>query len=71
MAGAVLDLLGDREKAARLGQSAMLAARRRFDVNRLIDDMDQLYRQLLDEKGIRGIAIAPGKARSENETVKI
>ncbi|HWH77543.1 MAG TPA: glycosyltransferase family 4 protein, partial [Candidatus Binatus sp.] len=37
--GAVLDLLTDPEKALRIGRNAMVAARERFDVKRLIKDM--------------------------------
>lgn len=71
LAGAVLDLLADPEKAARLGANAMIAARQRFDVKRLITDMDGLYRELLDEKAIRAGAVGPMEARVTNETVNI
>ncbi|MGE5215439.1 MAG: glycosyltransferase [Chloroflexota bacterium] len=71
IAGAALDLLGDPGKASRIGQKAMIAARQRFDVKRLIKDMDQLYGDLLDEKAIRGAMAKPLEARVENETVHI
>jgi glycosyltransferase involved in cell wall biosynthesis len=53
IAGAVLDLLSHPEKAQDIGRKAMNAARARFDVKRLVHDMDHLYRELLDEKSIR------------------
>jgi len=52
IATAVLELLGDREAARRIGHNAMISARERFDVKRLINDIDHLYRELLDEKAI-------------------
>jgi hypothetical protein len=33
--------------------------------------MDRLYRELLDEKAIRGAAVEPLEGRVENETVQI
>jgi len=71
IARAALDLLADPEKASRIGRNAMIAARQRFDVKRLIKDMDRLYRELLDEKAIRGAAVEPLEGRVENETVQI
>ena len=52
IATAVLELLGDGEAARRIGHNAMISARERFDVKRLINDIDHLYRELLDEKAI-------------------
>ena len=71
IASAVLDLLSDAEKAARIGVNAMTAARQRFDVKRLINDMDGLYRELLDEKAIRGGAVEQIETRVKNEIVNI
>jgi len=52
LAGAVLDLLHHPEMAQAMGRNAMIAARDRFDVKRLVHDVDHLYRELLDEKAI-------------------
>ena len=52
LAGAVLDLLHNPEKAQAMGRNAMISARDRFDVKRLVHDVDHLYRELLDEKAI-------------------
>jgi len=71
IASAVIDLLTDAEKAARIGANAMTAARQRFDVKRLINDMDGLYRELLEEKAIRSGAVDPIETRVKNETVNI
>ena len=71
IAGAVLDLLADPQKALRIGRNGMMAARQRFDVKRLIKDVDGLYRELLDEKAIRGGAVEQIDARVRNETVNI
>jgi glycosyltransferase involved in cell wall biosynthesis len=71
IASAVLDLLADPEKASRIGANAMIAARQRFDVKRLITDMDGLYRELLNEKAIRSGAVEQMEARVNNETVNI
>jgi glycosyltransferase involved in cell wall biosynthesis len=56
---AVLELLRDREAARRIGHNAMISARERFDVKRLISDVDHLYRELLDEKAIRLTSAEP------------
>ena len=71
IASAVFDLLADSEKALRIGANAMAAARERFDVKRLIKDMDGLYRELLNEKAIRGCAVDLIETRVKNETVNI
>jgi glycosyltransferase involved in cell wall biosynthesis len=71
IAGAVLDLLANPEKASRIGANAMIAARQRFDVKRLITDMDGLYRELLNKKAIRRGAVEQMEARVNNETVNI
>ena len=52
IADAVIDLLGHREVAKCIGLNAMASARERFDLPRLIEDVDHLYRELLNEKAI-------------------
>jgi len=52
IAGAVLELLQSPEAAQEIGRKAMISARERFDVKRLVHDVDHLYRELLDEKAI-------------------
>ena len=56
LADAVLDLLRRPQRMRELGQNATYAVRQRFTVKRLIDDMDQLYSRLLDEKAIEAPA---------------
>ena len=63
LAGAVLDLLHNPEIAQEMGRNAMISARERFDVKRLVHDMDHLYRELLDEKAIRREAVEQAQAR--------
>jgi len=53
LAEAVLDLLSDPQKAQDIGRKAMLAARARYGVTRLVYDMEHFYRELLAEKSIR------------------
>jgi glycosyltransferase involved in cell wall biosynthesis len=57
IAGAVLELLQSPEAAQEIGRKAMISARERFDVKRLVHDVDHLYRELLDEKAIRHEAV--------------
>jgi len=57
VAGAVLELLQSPEAAQEIGRKAMISARERFDVKRLVHDVDHLYRELLDEKAIRHEAV--------------
>lgn len=52
LASAVVNLIHSPEAARELGRNAREAVRQRFAVTRLIDDMDQLYSQLLEEKAI-------------------
>jgi len=63
LAGAVLDLLHHPEMAQAMGRNAMIAARERFDVKRLVHDVDHLYRELLDERAIRLEAVEQAQAR--------
>jgi glycosyltransferase involved in cell wall biosynthesis len=52
LAVAVLRLLQDPEAACRMGQRARAMVRERFSVHRLIAAMENLYHQLLAQKGI-------------------
>jgi len=52
LAAAVIHLLREPDVAHRVGQAARAVARERFSVERLIDDTEDLYEQLLAEKGI-------------------
>jgi glycosyltransferase involved in cell wall biosynthesis len=63
LAGAVLDLLHNPEMAQAMGRNAMISARERFDVKRLVHDVDHLYRGLLDERAIRLEAVEQAQAR--------
>ena len=49
MADAIMQLLGDRELATRLGRNAAESARSRFGMERLIADYDNLYREVLKD----------------------
>jgi len=53
MTAAVLDVLRHPDAAKRLGRNAVSFARERFDVERLVSDIDHLYRELLAEKSIQ------------------
>ncbi|HEV8620377.1 MAG TPA: glycosyltransferase [Nitrospiraceae bacterium] len=50
LATAVLDVLQNAETARRIGRNAMAMVRTRFALQRLIADMDHLYRELLRQK---------------------
>jgi glycosyltransferase involved in cell wall biosynthesis len=52
LAGAVVALLRDPQRARELGKNGRDSVRHRFTVQRLLRDMDDLYRQLLAEKAI-------------------
>ena len=52
LARAVLDLLQSPARAREIGNNAREFVRRRFTVQRLLDDMDRLYRELLEEKAV-------------------
>jgi glycosyltransferase involved in cell wall biosynthesis len=43
-------LAGDAELRRRLGESGRARVRERYSVGRLVDDVDRLYRALLDSK---------------------
>lgn len=53
VARAVVDLIEDPARAARLGAAASASVVRRFDSTRLIDDVDALYQRLLADRGVR------------------
>ena len=46
------ELALDPDLRARLGESGRAYARERYSVDRLVDDVDRLYRSLLAEKGL-------------------
>jgi glycosyltransferase involved in cell wall biosynthesis len=71
IADAVLKLCAAPETLSQLGQNAVSAACQRFDVKRLIEDMDQLYRELIQIKTIGIGRNKPAPGRIENEMVKI
>ncbi|MBI2167181.1 MAG: glycosyltransferase [Candidatus Omnitrophica bacterium] len=50
LAEAILGLLGNPEKASRLGQEALQKIKNRFSIERMVDDYDKLYRTLREEK---------------------
>jgi glycosyltransferase involved in cell wall biosynthesis len=50
MAERLAALAGDEELRARMGEAGRTGVRERYAVERLLDDMDRLYRRLLDAK---------------------
>lgn len=52
LADAIRDLLDDPAKAREMGQAARAEALARFSIDRLVSDLDQLYRRLLAEAGL-------------------
>jgi glycosyltransferase involved in cell wall biosynthesis len=58
LAGAVARILADPELGARLGAAGRDHALRSFSVERLVDDVDALYRRLLTSRGGAGTARA-------------
>jgi glycosyltransferase involved in cell wall biosynthesis len=52
LANAVLHLLDNPEIARTVGHKARMAARERFSVERLLTDVDRLYKQLLAERAV-------------------
>jgi glycosyltransferase involved in cell wall biosynthesis len=63
LASSIVDLLRSPEQLRELGQNARQAVRKRFTLQRLIADMDQLYSQLLQEKAILFPRTEPMHAR--------
>ena len=51
-ANRLAELALDPDLRARLGESGRAYARERYSVDRLVDDVDRLYRSLLAEKGL-------------------
>ena len=64
LASAVLDLLQSPHTARELGRNAQESVRQRFAVQRLLGDMDHLYRQLLAKKAI-SVSVTEKLAASE------
>jgi len=52
LADAILHLIQNPDALARMGQSARAMTQERFTLERLLSDIENLYRQLLIEKGI-------------------
>ena len=47
LAGHVIALLADRERRRRIGEAARALVTARYGLDRLVDDVDALYRELL------------------------
>jgi len=60
VADALASLFGDPGQRRGMGQAAAAHVRGRFSRERLADDLDALYRELLARKGLPGPATAPG-----------
>jgi glycosyltransferase involved in cell wall biosynthesis len=58
LASAILDVLGDAEGRRRMGRAARESAAARFGLDRLLNDVERLYDELLAGKGIRPRATA-------------
>jgi glycosyltransferase involved in cell wall biosynthesis len=63
LATAVLQVLQDTESARTVGRNAMISARERFDVARLIADVHHLYDALLKERAVVRLATEQARAR--------
>ncbi len=64
LAEALARLAGDPELRRRMGEAGRERVVPRYAVGRLIDDVDGLYRRLLDEKGVRVSAGGAGTPRT-------
>ncbi|MBZ0159109.1 glycosyltransferase family 4 protein [Candidatus Methylomirabilis sp.] len=53
LAAAILRVLRDPETAGRMGRTARASVQQRFTMKRLISDMEQLYIQILTDKGVK------------------
>ncbi len=53
VARAVVDLIEDPDRAARLGAAARASVIGRFGSGRLVGDIDALYQRLLADRGVR------------------
>jgi glycosyltransferase involved in cell wall biosynthesis len=67
LAGAVLDLLHDREKAKQMALRGQEKIRRDFNLKRMIDDYESLYLSLLEKKGSGRKQRHPEEARRADE----
>jgi glycosyltransferase involved in cell wall biosynthesis len=63
LAQAVARLLDDRTLAARLARAGRERAKRSFTVERLVDDLDRIYRELLAGHWAAGAALESREAR--------
>jgi glycosyltransferase involved in cell wall biosynthesis len=61
LAGALLELLTDRERASALGRAGALRARERFTIDRQADAFEDLYRRLASRFARQSASNAPGK----------
>jgi starch synthase len=52
IAGAVLEILGDRIRAGEMGRSARLRALENFTLKRYAGDLEKLYVRLAEERGV-------------------
>ncbi len=64
LADALARLAGDPELRRRLGSAGRERVLPRYAVERLIDDVDGLYRRLLEQKGVRFSAAGAGTPRT-------
>ena len=53
LAAPLAELAADPERRARMGEAGRARVVERYAVGRLVDDIDRLYRKLLDERGLR------------------
>jgi lipopolysaccharide/colanic/teichoic acid biosynthesis glycosyltransferase len=60
MAGAILGLLGDEERARRMGRNARTRVRDRYRAERLCRDIEMLYTELLASRGELRVTRRPG-----------
>lgn len=65
LAAACARLLRNRDLAERLGRAGVDRARARFGIERLVRDLEELYRELLDRSRGPAATAPPGPARRE------
>ncbi len=65
LAAACAQLLRNRDLAERLGRAGMERVRARFGIERMVRDLEDLYRELLDRSRGAAAPAPPGPARSE------
>jgi glycosyltransferase involved in cell wall biosynthesis len=63
LAAALVDVLSDPIRLIELGQAGLHAYEARFRVDRMIDDTESLYRELLHVAGAPAAALAKGNGR--------